>query len=123
MPNKLANIMGSGYPGQAANYISGIAADSLVATGSTQATALLITADSNAVITTAASTGVVFPTNTSPGDEMFVKNYGANALSIYPALGESIDAIATNGAYSLATTKSAYFVKTSATRWASLLSA
>lgn len=123
MANKVANIIGSGYPGQAAGYISGSAADLLTATGSTQGTALAITADTNVVTTTAASTGVVFSGPTSPGDEFVVKNLGASTLSVYPALGESIDAIAANGAYSLATTKSALFIKTSATRWVSILSA
>lgn len=123
MANRLANIIGSGYPGQAANFISGVAADLLTATGSTQATALLLPADVNCVTTTAASTGVVFAANTSPGDEIVIKNLGANALSVYPALGESIDAVAANGAYSLATTKSAYFVKSGNARWISVLSA
>lgn len=123
MANKLANIVGSGYPGQAANYISGTAADSLTATGSTQGTALLLAADVNVVTTTAASTGVILAAGASPGDETVVKNLGASTLSIYPATGESIDAIAANGAYSLATTKSVILIKTSATRWVSVLSA
>lgn len=123
MANKLANIIGSGYPGQAANYISGTATDGLTATGSTQGTALLLANDVNVVTTTAASTGVILAPNSSPGDETVVKNFGASTLSIYPAAGESIDAIAANGAYSLATTKSVKLYKSSATRWISLLSA
>ena len=123
MANKLANIVGSGYPGQAANYISGNAVDSLTATGASQATALLLSSDVNVVTTAAASTGVILGAGASPGDETVVKNFGASALSIYPATGESIDAIAANGAYSLATTKSVYLIKTSATRWITVLSA
>lgn len=123
MANKLANIAGSGYPAQAAAYISGIAADSLTATGNSQGTALLLSADVNTVTTTAASTGVILGAGASPGDETVVKNLGASTLSIYPPTGESIDALAANAAYSLATTKSVKLYKSSATRWISLLSA
>lgn len=123
MANKLANIVGSGYPGQAANYISGTAIDALTATGSTQGTALAITADTNVVTTAAAGTGVVFSGPTTPGDEFIVANLGANALAVYPASGESIMAGATNAAFSVAAGKAALFIKTSATRWIAILSA
>lgn len=123
MPNRAGNIMGSGISAAAALNISGTVADSLTATGSTQGTALILSADTNVVTTTAASTGVVFTSATQPGDEIVVKNLGASSLSVYPASGESIDSVATNGAYALATTKSAMFIKTSATRWISILSA
>jgi hypothetical protein len=123
MANKLGNIVGSGIAAQAGNYLSGIAADNLTATGSTQGTALLLPADYNTVTTTAASTGVIMPINGQPGDETFVANLGANALTIYPPTGESINALAANAGYSLAAAKSAYLAKVSATRWVTLLSA
>lgn len=123
MPNSQGKVLGSGNSPLASTAICGDSSVALTATGTTQATALLISSNTNEIATTAASTGVVFPANQVPSDEIIVANYGANTLSVYPALGESINAGAANAAFSVATNKTAYFVKTSSTRWSGILSA
>lgn len=82
--------------------ILGTVANTLTATGTTQATALALAADINRFTTVAASSGCIIPA-LNPGDEMVVFNGGANALSLYPPVGGAINAVATNGAYSVAT--------------------
>ena len=39
----------------------------------------------------------------NPGDEIIVRNGGANALSLYPPVGGAINSLGTNAAYSIAT--------------------
>lgn len=86
--------------------IGGAGAIGIVAAGSTQATATVLTADDNAVATTAASTGVLLPIG-EPGKTMTVFNGGANTLSIYPPLGGTINGGAANAAVTIATLKGA----------------
>lgn len=82
--------------------IQGTAANNLTATGSTQGTALALPADICKFTTVAASTGAILPP-CNPGDSGTIFNGGANALSLYPPTGGKINAVATNGAYSIAT--------------------
>jgi len=110
------NLTGSGMAGAAAEFIVGKCTSAITATGTTQADAVALT-DVNEITTTAASTGAILPAGTSPGDQITVYNIGANTLSVYPPTGESINAIAANGAYSMATAKVGIFTKVSATRW------
>lgn len=77
-------------------------ATGLVATGSTQGTALALAADINMLGTVASNTGVILPA-LNPGDVMTVFNGGANACKVYPPVGGQINALAANAAYSLAT--------------------
>jgi len=74
------------------------------ATGATQATAYQITAVNTKFGTVAAGTGAILPpaTVTSPGDELVVANFGANALTLYPAVGGTIDNGAANASVSIA---------------------
>lgn len=123
MPNSIGKVQGSGQSGMAATAICGDWTGALTATGSSQATALLLNSNVNEVTTTASSTGVIFPANLVPSDEIVVANYGAQTLSVYPALGEAISNGSTNAAFSVATNKTAYFVKTNATRWSAVLTA
>lgn len=95
-------IVTGGVPGTAAAAIAGTVANSLTATGSTQATALALPADVNRFTTAAASTGTILPAM-NPGDQVEIFNGGANALSVYPPVGGAINAVAANGAYSVAT--------------------
>lgn len=122
MPNQVRNVLATGASGLHAQAISGFAATALTATGSTQLTALVLSADVNEVTTAAASTGVMLPA-ASPGDEVVVANYGAQTLSVYGQLGESISNGSANAAFSVAANKSCYFVKASNTRWNSILTA
>jgi hypothetical protein len=79
MAKSLKNIMGAGVAPLVAQMINGTASDGLVATGSTQGTALLCPSDVNVFTTTASGTGVILPANPAPGDEIIViANLGAN---------------------------------------------
>lgn len=116
------SLMGVGMSGGQANYAVGNVASGLTATGTTQADALPLT-DVNEFTTVAASTGGLLPANASIGDSIFVYNIGAQTLTVYPPVGETINAIAAASGFSVATAKTAIFVKVANTRWASLLTA
>lgn len=79
--------------------------NAISAAGATQGTATALTADYNNVTTVAASTGVILPAlafNAIAGTTAFqlphiyVTNAGANALTVYPPTGGTIDGFATN---------------------------
>lgn len=119
-----SRLLGSGTAPAAAINIVGDVATGLVATGTTQATALQLSAVRNLIATTASSTGVLIPADMNPGDECFIYNAtGQSTLTIYPQLGESINAIATNGGFSLATNKAVIIVQVSNTQYATILTA
>lgn len=113
MPGFQLDIMGSGASSLLAANINGVGVSGLTATGSTQATALLITSCSNIINTAAASTGVRLPGATESragvGDIIAVYNLGANALAVYPPVGGTINLIAVNTALSVPTGKAALF--------------
>lgn len=96
-------LVASGLSGPLANAVCGDVANSLTATGSTQATALQLQADINRFTTVAASTGAILP-SLNPGDSCVVFNGGASALLVYPPVGGTINALAANAGYSVATT-------------------
>lgn len=73
----------------------------LTAAGSTQGTALVLTAAINEVTTTASSTGVVLPSVEAGTGPIWVANYGANTLSLYPPSGGQINRAGTNAAISM----------------------
>jgi hypothetical protein len=91
----------------------------LTATGTTQATALLLSRPINNVTTVAASTGVIFPIPTN-GMRIIVRNGGANVLNIYPSSGAAINTLAANAAFSLAVASTLEFVAFSSTQWYTL---
>ena len=77
----------------------------VTAAGSTLATATPLPGNLNVVTTVAASTGVTLPAGVLPGEVVYVKNAGANALSVYPATAAGVIAGGSAGAaVSLATT-------------------
>lgn len=85
----------------------------LTATGNSQGTALAIPSgqDGTIVGTVAASTGVILPAaGVGLGEEYMIANHGANALSVYPAVGGKVGTAGTNAAYSLAAGKTGYFM-------------
>src|SRR4051812_33029953 len=110
MAKSLKNIMGAGVAPLMAQMINGTGTDSLVATGSTQATALALPSDVNVVTTTASGTGVILPANPSPGDEIIVANLGANTLLVYAAGLGAIQSGSASAGFSVATLKTAKFV-------------
>lgn len=105
-----ANLTATGLSAEQAKAICGRAVKGLTATGSTQGTALALGADLNVFSTVAASTGAILPAM-NPGDSVIVQNKGANALSLYPPTGGAINAVATNGAYSIATATPTCYVE------------
>ena len=84
-----------------AQAIAGSVATGLVAAGTTQATALALTSQTNVIGTAAASSGVILPVGLS-GDTVFVRNGGANTVNIYPPVGGVINALSANAALTLA---------------------
>jgi hypothetical protein len=111
MPQQLAKLATAGLSAVAAAAINGDAVTGLVATGSTQATALPLPAANNQVATTASGTGVLLPP-VNAGDTFFVLNSGANALLVYAPTGATINA---GASLSIPTLKGAYITAFSAT--------
>lgn len=89
---------------------------SVAATGSVQGDAASILEGLTVVTAADATKGVILPTAIA-GARVEVKNGAAAVLKVYPATGAAINAIAANGAISLAASVSAIFVATSATQW------
>lgn len=98
------------------SYTSG-----LTATGSAQGDALALTSSFSAFGTVAASTGCILPSASNAGPYLIV-NGGANALSVYPASGEYINAGSQNAAFSVTAAKTAMFFP-AGNRWFAVLSA
>lgn len=116
-------VMAVGAASALAVQICGDVADSLTATGTTNADALQLSNIINRVTTTALSTGVrlMLP---EQGSQIVVINSGANALLVYPGTGASINALtATTGGFSVAAGGRAIFFGTSSTNWFAVLSA
>lgn len=90
-------------------------ATGLVATGTTQLTALVLTTQWNDFATVAANTGAILQ-GLAAGQTQQIYNGGANALKIYPPVGCSIDALGTNNAYSLPAGKRQIFSFSTATQ-------
>jgi len=100
--------MGFGLSPFLAQAIVGDVANNLTAAGSTQGTALKLSAINNIVTTTAASTGVQLP-SMGTGDAVQVANLGANALLVYPVTGGTVQGGAANAGFSVAAGKTAIF--------------
>lgn len=85
-----------------AGSIENTVATGLVAAGNSQGTALALAADINQFATVGAGTGAILRAM-QPGDSCTVFNGGANALALYPPVGASINKLAANTAYNIAT--------------------
>ena len=117
MPGFQADIIGVGCPPALAQNINGVGVGGLTATGSTQVTALLVTACSNLFTTVAASTGAILPIvsatqqqcRAGAGDIIAIYNNGANPLAVYPPVGQSIGTLSANTAISVPAGKSGMF--------------
>lgn len=107
------DLMGVGTSAATANALNSPLLLSQTALGSTQGTAFAITLQATEFTTVAASTGCILPSTAGRpinGDDLFISNQGANALSVYPPVGFKIGLAATNAAVSVASGKSAIFV-------------
>lgn len=114
--DSLKMLAGSGRAAVKAN------GSGLSAAGTTQGTATVITKQTNQFTTVAASSGAILP-SPEQGEFIFIANAGANALSVYPASGHSINALANNAAFSMAVGKNALFWAATSSKWYALLSA
>ncbi len=95
---------------------------SLTATGTTQATALLLINGISNIGTAASGTGVLlFPGN--PGTSQTVYNGGANSVKIYPTSGAQINGLGTNNGMLLAPNTACHFWNLTATQTIGILSA
>lgn len=102
-------LIGLGLPWGTAVGVVGNVDNNLTATGTTQATALLVSNDINVLTTTAASTGVILRSDLSAGDTQEVVNYGAQTLTVYPPVGGKINNGSANAGVSVATNTSALY--------------
>lgn len=105
--SQIRKLTGAGMaPLQAVGIIgdedNGAAGAGITATGSTQATAYALGAVNSHVTTTAASTGVLLPVASAPGEELRVINFGASSLSVYPPVGGKCNNGVLNTAVALA---------------------
>lgn len=97
-------------------YIQGSASQGVIALGTTQDTATILFAQWNNVTIVTSGSGAILP-SVAVGTEIGVWNNGANALLIYPPAGATIDALATNTAYSIAAGASRRLVHIGAAKW------
>lgn len=94
-------------------------ATGIAAAGTTQATATALTKTINIVSTVAASQGVRLPAPEA-GEFVLVANQGANALSVYPSTGHTINNLAANTALSQAADSRRLFFAATASAWHSI---
>ncbi len=91
----------------------------VAAAGSAQGDAAALSEGFNVVSAADGTKGVVLPT-AALGKRVEVKNAAGSTLKIYPASGAAINAVAADGAYSIATVTSVVLVATSTTQWYSI---
>lgn len=114
-------LMAAGIPAGPASQIGQSAGTGLVAAGTTKAGALVLTAGLNVFATVSSSKGCLLPpASGSPAVVIF--NGGANALSVYAAGTDVINANSAGAAFSVTNAKSAVFIP-SGNRWVATLSA
>jgi hypothetical protein len=118
-----SRVMGGGNSASSAIQICGDVADTLTATGTTNADALGLSAVINRVTTAALNTGVrlYLP---EAGAQVAVINSGANPVAVYPGTGAAINALTvTTGGFAVPAGGRALFIGTSSTNWFAVLSA
>jgi hypothetical protein len=120
MPSLNSLIRGGGVWAGTLQDTASLAAS---AAGTTQADAAKVTADMTAFTTVALNSGAVLPVATHPGESYYVLNAGANALSLYPPVGDKLNAAATNAAVSVAVGKAARAVYCGSLQWMVVVSA
>jgi hypothetical protein len=84
----------------------------LVATGSTQGTALPLAATYSVFATVAASTGCILQNDRT---DVYIRNGGANNLAVYPPVGYSIDGGSVNASVAISAGTTARYVQDPAT--------
>ena len=115
-----SRVMAAGNSPLATTSICGDGAVGLVAVGSTIADALQLSAVWNSITTSSASTGVILPP-TEVGAMIGIRNDSSQTITVYPKAGSTINLSAST--LSVATAKTVILFATSATTWASVLTA
>ena len=114
-----SRVMASGNSGLATTSICGDGATVLVATGSTQAGAIQLSAVMNTITTSSASTGLKLPP-CEAGAVVYIYNLSGQTLTVYTneISGVTINAaVAGSTGVSVGNTKTAICIATSATTW------
>ena len=115
-----SRVLASGNSPLSTTSICGDGATGLVALGSSITDALQLSAVWNTVTTSSGSTGLILPP-TEVGAMVGVRNDSGQTIIIYPKAGSTINAAASS--LSVATAKTVILFATSATTWASVLTA
>lgn len=92
------SVISSLSGGQLTGFLEFTRAFSVSAAGTVQGDATALTAQINVVTTVASGAGVILPTH----GPIWIRNAGANALKIWPPVGDAINALGTNNAATLA---------------------
>lgn len=104
-----SEFMSAGAPAALANRLGfDTPTTGITAVGSSQTTAYVPTSNVNNFTTVASNTGVILPLPDGKGPWVMINN-GANALSVYPPVGEAINYGTTNAAVSVPAGKGAIF--------------
>lgn len=117
-----ANGLGTGYSGsfETMSSVDGLTAHA----GGGQGSATPLTAMLNRVTTVGtAADSVILPASANGLQIVVINAAAANAMNVFPASGESINALSANTALSIAANKTATFYCVTAGQWHSLLTA
>ena len=105
---RAANLVGVGIAGNAVQYITGVVANNLTATGSSsQSGSFAVTADISVFTTAPGNSGARLPSGTNPGDIFTIANWDNNTMLIYPPTGGTCNNGSLNASVSLNTKKAA----------------
>lgn len=74
-------------------------------------------------VASAADSATLPPTTDIPGTEIIVINGSATSMTVYPSVGEKINALSANTGLAIAANKTVTFYCTGAAQWHSLLTA
>lgn len=116
-----SRVLASGNSPMSTTSISGDGAVALVATGSTAADALQLSAVWNTITTSSASTGVKLQP-TEAGAVVGIRNDSGQTVTVYP-FNTSSTINAGSASVTIATAKTMLLFAPSATTWASILTA
>lgn len=120
MPTK-GKLVHTGMWGETAqNAVAGDFLNTQTAAGTTQATALVLSADNTIITTTASGTGALL--RVAYGTQ-FVANAGANTLVVYPPVGGTINGLSANTGINVPTTKSAVFMSSDSANFIAVIGA
>ncbi len=117
------NVMQAGFSSGQARAINGTAFNlTISAAGTTQGTATALTADINVVTTATALQGVQLY-NGVIGDEQTIFNKTLNPIYVYPPTGATVNQLAANSGFVLASYTGVMVQKVDTNAWIGILSA